>query len=112
MLGEVKNPTVLTVPNEKISLLEALGLAGDITIFGDKENVALLREEEGVKKLRRIDLTSIELFASPYYYLKSNDIIYVQPTKAKVTESNLAFQWIPVVLSAISLAIITIVNFK
>ncbi len=112
VLGEVKNPTVLTVPNEKISLLEALGLAGDITIYGNKENVALLREEDGVKKLRRIDLTGTDLFASPYYYLKSNDIIYVEPTKSKVAESSLVKQWIPVVLSAISLAIITIVNFK
>ncbi|MGB6152087.1 MAG: polysaccharide biosynthesis/export family protein [Pricia sp.] len=112
VLGEVKNPSVLTIPNEKISLLEALGLAGDITIYGNKENVALLREEDGVKKLRRIDLTSSELFASPYYYLKSNDIIYVEPTQAKVAESSLIKSWIPVVLSAISLAIITVVNFK
>ena len=112
VLGEVKTPTVLTIPNEKISLLEALGLAGDITIYGNKENVALLREEDGVKKLRRIDLTSNELFSSPYYYLKSNDIVYVEPTPAKVAESSLIRQWIPVVLSAISLTIITIVNFN
>lgn len=111
VLGEVKNPSVLTIPNEKISLLEALGLAGDITIFGNKETVALLREEDGVKKLRRIDLTSSDLFSSPYYYLKSNDIIYVEPTQAKVSESSLVKSWIPVILSAISLAIITIVNF-
>lgn len=111
VLGEVKSPSVLTVPNEKISMLEALGLAGDITIFGNKEEVALIREEDGVKKIRRIDLTSSELFSSPYYYLKSNDIIYVAPTKAKVMESSLVTQWIPVALSAISLAIITIVNF-
>jgi len=112
VLGEVKNPSVLTIPNEKVSLLEALGLAGDITIFGNKENVALIREEDGVKKIRRLDLTSSEIFGSPYYYLKSNDIIYVEPTKAKVNESSLVRQWIPVVLSAISLAIITVVNFK
>lgn len=112
VLGEVKDPSVLTIPNEKISLLEALGLAGDITIFGNKENVALIREENGVKKLRRLDLTSSEIFSSPYYYLKSNDIVYVEPRKSKVAESSVVKQWIPVVLSAISLAIITIVNFK
>lgn len=112
VLGEVKNPSVLTIPNEKVSLLEALGLAGDITIYGNKQTVALIREEGGVKKVRRIDLTSNEIFSSPYYHLKSNDIIYVAPTKSKVAESSLIKQWIPVVLSAISLAIITIVNFK
>lgn len=112
VLGEVEMPSVLTIPNEKISLLEALGLAGDITIYGNKENVALLREEDGVKKLRRIDLTSTELFSSPYYYLKSNDIIYVEPTQARVAEASLLKTWIPVILSTISLAIITIVNFK
>ena len=110
VLGEVRNPSVLTIPNEKISLLEALGLAGDITIYGNKQNIALLREENGIKKLRRIDLTSTELLSSPYYYLRSNDIIYVEPTKAKVAESSLVRQWIPVALSAISLAIITIIN--
>lgn len=112
VLGEVKNPSVLTIPNEKVSLLEALGLAGDITIYGNKENVSLIREENGMRKLRRLDLTSGEIFNSPYYYLKSNDIVYVEPKQSKVVESSVVKQWIPVMLSAISLAIIAIVNVK
>lgn len=112
VLGEVKNPSVLTIPNEKISLLEALGLAGDITIFGNKQNVTLIREEGGLKTLRRFDLTSNEIFTSPYYHLQSNDIIYVEPKQSKAAESSLVQSWIPVALSAISLAIITIVNFQ
>ncbi|CAM4143855.1 polysaccharide biosynthesis/export family protein [Zobellia nedashkovskayae] len=112
VLGEVRNPSVMTIPNEKISLLEALGLAGDITIYGNKQNVTLIREEDGKKTLRRIDLTSNEIFSSPYYHLKSNDIIYVEPKESKALESSIVKAWIPVALSAISLAIITIVNFK
>ncbi len=110
VLGEVKNPSVLTVPSEKISLLEALGLAGDITIYGNKDNVVLIREENGVRRLRRIDLTSRDIFTSPYYYLKSNDIIYVEPNEAKVSGASQVKQWIPVVLSAISLAVVTVVT--
>ena len=102
ILGEVKNPSVLTIPSEKISILEALGLAGDITIFGRRDNITLIREENGVKRMRILDLTSNEIFSSPYYYLKSNDIIYVQPNNAKVASSSGIRDWIPVILSAIS----------
>lgn len=112
VLGEVKNPSVLNVPSEKISILEALGMAGDITIFGRRDNITLIREEEGVKRTRKIDLTTNEIFTSPYYYLKSNDIIYVQPNKAKVASSSGTKDWIPVILSAISLAIITVINLR
>ena len=112
ILGEVKNPSVLTIPSEKISLLEALGLAGDITIFGRRDNITLIREEDGVRSMRKIDLTTNEIFNSPYYYLQSNDIIYVEPNKAKVASSTGARDWIPVILSTISLGIIAILNFN
>lgn len=112
ILGEVKNPSVLNVPSEKISLLEALGMAGDITIFGRRDNVTLIREENGVKRIRKIDLTTNEIFSSPYYYLQSNDIIYVQPNGAKVASSTGTKDWIPVILSGISLAIIIAINVK
>lgn len=112
ILGEVKNPSVLNVPSEKISLLEALGMAGDITIFGRRDNITLIREEGGVKRIRKIDLTTNEIFSSPYYYLQSNDIIYVQPNGAKVASSTGTKEWIPVILSAISLGIIIAINVK
>ncbi len=112
VLGEVKNPSVLTIPNEKISLLEALGLAGDITIYGRRDNITLIREEEGLKRIRKLDLTNNEIFNSPYYYLQSNDIIYVEPNKGKIASSSGAVQWIPVILSAISLGIIAIFNLN
>ena len=82
-LGEVKNPTVIPVANERISLLEALGLAGDLTIYAKRDNVLLIRDENGERTTQRIDLNSTDLFTSPYYYLQSNDIIYVEPVKKR-----------------------------
>lgn len=112
ILGEVKNPSSLTIPNEKVSLLEALGLVGDITIYGRRDNITLIRDEEGVKRIRKIDLTTNEIFNSPYYYLQSNDIVYVQPNKDRIASASESKTWIPVILSAISLAVITIVTIN
>ena len=108
VLGEVANPKVVMVPNEKISLLEALGFAGDMTIYAQRDRVLLIREEEGVKKVVRLNLNSGELFTSPYYYLRSNDIIYVEPNKAKVASTSRSSQWLPVVFSGLSLAAIVL----
>ena len=108
VLGEVAKPAVLTIPNEKITLLEALGLAGDLTIYGSRNNILLIREEDGKKKLNRIDLTSNEIFTSPFYYLKSNDIVYVEPNKTKIANASATRQWLPVILSALSLAVISV----
>jgi polysaccharide export outer membrane protein len=108
VLGEVSRPSVVNVPNEKISLLEALGLAGDITIYGRKDNVMVIREEDGVKKIKRLNLNSNEIFSSEYYYLKSNDIVYVEANKAKVASSTRSSTLIPIVLSALSFGAIII----
>ena len=108
VLGEVGRPSVVNVPNEKISLLEALGQAGDITIFGRKDNVMIVREEDGVKKIKRINLNSSEIFSSDYYYLKSNDIVYVEANKAKVSSSTRSSTLIPILLSALSFGAIII----
>ena len=75
---------MINVPNEKISLLEAIGLAGDLTIYAKRDNVLVIREENGNKIIKRINLNSDELLSSPFYYLKSNDIVYVEPDKARV----------------------------
>lgn len=107
VLGEVARPTVITVANEKISILEAIGLAGDLTIFAQRDKVLLIREEAGEKIIKRLNLNTNEIFASPYYYLKSNDIIYAEPNKAKLYTANATRQNLPLILSALS--IITIV---
>jgi polysaccharide export outer membrane protein len=89
VLGEVNRPANYIVPNERVSLLDALGMAGDLTIYGRRENVLLIREQEGRKTLTRLNLNSSDLFQSPYYYLQQNDIVYVEPNKAKVDASDL-----------------------
>jgi len=102
VLGEVARPTVVTVPNEKISILEAIGLAGDLTIFARRDNVLLIREEKGSKVIKRINLNTSEIFSSPYYYLKSNDVVYVEPNNTKVASASRTQQLLPTVLSGLS----------
>ncbi len=111
VLGEVTTPTVITVPSEQISLVKALGLAGDLTIFGKRDNVLLIREEDGKRITRRINLNSADFLSSPYYYLKPNDVIYVEPNKSKVASSDRSQQIIPIVLSSISIIIIVLTSF-
>jgi polysaccharide export outer membrane protein len=108
VLGEVAHPTVINVPDEKISLLEALGLAGDMTIYAKRDNVMVIREDEGKRVVKRLNLNSKDLFTSPYYYLKSNDIIYVEPNKAKISAASNTRTWLPVVLSGLSLTAIIV----
>lgn len=112
VLGEVAHPNVITVPSERISLLEAIGLAGDLTIYAQRDNVLVIRDEDGKKVTHRLNLNSTELFNSPYYYLKSNDVVYVEPNKSKVASTGRANQWLPLVLSALSLGIIVVDRIK
>ena len=91
------------MPNEKISLLKALGIAGDITIYGQKENVLLIREIEGKRKVKRIDLNSKTFLSSPYYYLQPNDVVYVEPNKRKVLNANRNQQILPALLTSLSI---------
>lgn len=88
VLGEVNKPGTFTVEDERISLSEALGLAGDLTIYGVRENVFLIREIDGIKRYAKIDLTSINTVNSPNYYLSQNDVLYVEPNKARMRSSN------------------------
>lgn len=102
VMGEVARPTTINVYNERISILEALGLAGDLTIYGKRQNVLLIREEGNNKIVRRIDMTSEKLLSSPYYYLKTNDVVYVEPNAAKVASTNRTQQLLPIILSGLS----------
>lgn len=107
VLGEVARPALFTVPNDQITLIEALSLAGDATIYGRRDNVLIIREENGEKTFARIDLTRRDLFRSPYYYLRPNDVVYVEPGKARVANADRLYLIVPTVLSALSfLAII------
>lgn len=90
ILGEVSRPATYTVPNEKLTVLDALGLAGDLTIYGKRENVMLIRESHGEKQFARLNLNSAELFNSPFFYLKQNDVLYVEPNQGKAASLNTA----------------------
>lgn len=89
VLGEVARPGSFILPTERVTVLEALGMAGDLTIRGIRENVTLIREVDGQKSIHRLDLTKQETLNSPYYYLAQNDVIYVEPNKAQINNSKL-----------------------
>lgn len=102
VMGEVMRPALFTIPNEQITLLEALSLSGDVTIFGRRENVLIIREEDGKRSFARVDLTQRNLFSSPYYYLHPNDVIYVEPGKARAATADRTNQLLPLAISALS----------
>ena len=90
VLGEVARPGTYVMSNEKASVLDALGLAGDMTIYGKRDNVMLMRKQNGVqKKVARFNLNNTQMLSSPYFYLRQGDVIYVEPTKAKVASSDM-----------------------
>lgn len=88
VIGEVKNPSTFYVPSENLNIFEALGLAGDMTEYGLREDVRLIRESDGVRSIVKLDLNDKNLVESPYYILKQNDIIYVQPDRLKSVKAS------------------------
>lgn len=89
ILGEVNRPGTYPVNGEQITVLEALGLAGDLTIRGVRDNVLVIRDFDGTKVYTRIDLTSKQMMKSPVYYLTQNDVVYIEPNKSGITASSL-----------------------
>lgn len=90
VIGEVSRPNSYIVDNEKINIFEALALAGDLTVYGKRDNVKIIREmENGQKQVIILDLNDKNLIFSPYYYLQQNDVVYVQPNKAKAQGSDI-----------------------
>jgi polysaccharide export outer membrane protein len=108
VLGEVNHPGVITAPSEQISILEAIGQAGDLTIYGLRDNVMLIRQVGTEKIVKRLNLNSSDILQSPYYFLKSNDVIYVEPGRAKVTSTDLTRQYLPIIFSGISVLVIVL----
>jgi len=85
--GEVNTPGVHTVNSERLTITEALSLSGDLTIYGERKNILVIREENGIRISKRLDLTKTDFINSPFYYLKQNDIVYVEPNKTKINSS-------------------------
>ncbi|MFA6727044.1 MAG: polysaccharide biosynthesis/export family protein [Prevotella sp.] len=112
VLGEVKSPGVVQVPTEKMSVLEAIAQAGDLTIYGKRNNVMLIREAaDGEKSIHRLNLNDANLINSPYYYLQQNDILYVQPNSVQAKNSAIGssttvwFSLVSIVTSVASLLV-------
>jgi polysaccharide export outer membrane protein len=88
VIGEVNDPGVFTISNERITLPEALALAGDLSEDGNRNNIIVIREVDGKREVKKIDFTSTEFFSSSYYFLKQNDVVYVEPSLKGVKQSG------------------------
>ena len=110
--GEVSSPGVIQVDQEKMSIVEAIAKAGDLTIYGKRDNIMLLREDEtGEKHYTRLNLNDANIINSPYYYLQQNDVVYVEPNHVKAKNSGLGasttvwFSFIGIATSVASLLV-------
>jgi polysaccharide export outer membrane protein len=110
VLGDVLRPDVYHIGNERVTLTEALSMAGDLNITALRTNVLLIREQEGQRQYHHLDLTSKEVFTSPYYFLRNNDVIYVQPDKTKFATVDRGYRTATLVLSGLSIFAIVLSN--
>jgi len=88
MLGEVAHPGIFSIPGEHVNLLEAFGMAGDLTFYGRRDNVLIIREKNGLREWQRLDLTKPDIMGSPYYYLQPNDVVYVEANRKKIVAND------------------------
>jgi polysaccharide export outer membrane protein len=102
VIGEVNNPGTFKIESERVTLLEALSQASDLTIYGKRSNILIIREINGKKEYNRVDITKADFINSPFYYLVQNDVIVVEPNKTKVNSSVIGPN-ITVTISALSL---------
>ena len=121
VMGEVNRPGTFTIKNDRISILDAFGYVGDLAITANRKNILLIRDNDGQKEFVRMDITDPSLFTSPYFYLRQNDVIYVEPNLAKQRNSRFSqskqynitvFSSIISAISVISSMVITIINIK
>jgi len=111
VLGEVNRPGIVTKNSDRMTILEALAGAGDLTIYGKRTNILLVREINGVQTTFTIDLTNSNFMQSPFYYLQNNDVLYVEPRAARRDSSAVGAN-AGIVISAISLLLTAIVLFR
>lgn len=113
VLGEVARPSTFLVPNERITITEAISLAGDLTITGKRSNILVIREENGKKEFGQVNLNDRGVFSSKYYYLHPNDIVYIEPSRGKIAQSDQTLTQIAsVALSALSLIATIVLNVR
>ncbi len=109
VMGEVARPGTITIPNERITILEAIGMVGDLTVMGKRSDILIIREVNGEREIGRVNLLSKDLLKSPYYYLKTNDVVYVEPAPAKFFARERLPQFLTLAASGLSL-LLTIVT--
>ena len=116
VLGEVAHPGMFTVSNEKVNIFEALAMAGDLTIWGMRENVKLIREDAaGKREIIMLNLNDAEIVTGPYYYLQQNDILYVNPNKTKAKNSDVGQStslWFSATSILVSIASLLVTIFR
>ena len=112
VMGEVNHPMQVSLGRGRLTILEALAAAGDLTPYGRRDNVLVTREVEGKIEMARIDLRSADLLKSPYYFLQQNDVVYVSPNQVRVVNSANAGLWLSTVSTIASAAtvIVTVIN--
>lgn len=110
IMGDVQRPDVYTLQNERTTITQALSLAGDLNITAKRTNVLLIRNENGKRVFVRMNLTSKKLFESPYYYLKNNDEIYVEPDRTKYATVDRGYRTATLLLSGLSIIAIVLSN--
>jgi polysaccharide export outer membrane protein len=111
VLGEVGRPAIYNMSSERVSVLDVLSLAGDLTLYGRRDNILVIRDNLGMKEFGRLDLNSKNIFNNKYFFLKQNDVVYVEPNKAKVLSLNsTARSTLTIGLSAISTIILIILR--
>jgi polysaccharide export outer membrane protein len=110
LMGEVSKPSVYVIPNEKITITEAISLAGDLTNFARRDNILIIRDNNGKKEFGTVNLNDRSVFSSPYYYLRANDMVYVEPVGAKSLQTNTLLRILPIVLSITSFVILIIMR--
>lgn len=108
VLGEVQRPGTYTLNNGRMTLLEALGVAGDLTQYANRSNVLITRENNGKVEFARLDLRSEEVFTSPYFYLQQNDVVYVEPNQARSTSNQSIGLWLSMVGTIASAATVVV----
>lgn len=112
VIGDVNSPGVKTFMSDKVSIFDAIGMAGDLTIYAKRDNILIVRETDGVRRFSRMDLTDPNVFTSPYYYLQQNDMIIVDPTKVKAATTDQTMRTITIATSIISLIAILYSVFR
>lgn len=108
VLGEVNTPGVYNIPAGEASVLEALGYAGDLTVFGVRENVLLIRDNGVEKSFHRLNLNDSSVLESEHFYLQNNDVIYIQPTKGLTSKDDNIYRILPLIISSLTFVAVII----